>query len=52
MVDSVPSGIVAVNQTQGSIRNSSKGHKRYHLALCHTPWPLGTLHACLGFSLA
>ena len=28
MVDSVPSGIVAVNQTQGSIRNSSKGHRR------------------------
>ena len=29
MVDSVPSGIVAVNQTQGSIRNSSKGLKRW-----------------------
>jgi hypothetical protein len=29
MVDSVPSGIVAVNQTQGSSRNSSKGHKRW-----------------------
>ena len=30
MVDSVPSGIVvAVNHTQGSIRNLSKGHKRW-----------------------
>jgi hypothetical protein len=29
MIDFVPSGIVAVNQTQGSIRNSSKGHKRW-----------------------